>query len=415
MKTPENSNYAAVVVEVKNLVELPGMDNVVGAPMLGFQAIVSKNTESGTVGILFPSEVQLSEKYCFYNNLYRHSELNIDPEQKGYLEDNRRVRAMKFRGHRSDALFMPLESLGWTGVDYSELKPGMTFDTLDGKEICRKYVVKTASGKPATNQQPKERRVDEKLFPAHMDTNNYWRCSDSIADGTPVVITAKLHGTSARYANIPVKRKLSWFERVVKRLGVKVRETEYAMVAGSRRVIKDPNDPAQNHFYKKDIWTESLQLLDGLIPEGFIVYGELIGWTDETPIQHNYTYDKTPGTYDLYVYRVAHVNDRGLSVDLSWDQVVEFCEERGLKHVPELTRLEKNDQLDDWINSFMDIRFYDRGLTNIQLSHNKTVDEGVVIRVEGLTPRVFKAKSPQFLEHETKLLDKGVEDIEASQ
>jgi hypothetical protein len=41
------------------------------------------------------------------------------------------------------------------------------------------------------------------------------------------------------------------------------------------------------------------------------------------------------------------------------------------------------------------------------------VDEGVVVRVEGIMPRVYKAKSPIFLGHETALLDKEVVDLEA--
>jgi hypothetical protein len=44
------------------------------------------------------------------------------------------------------------------------------------------------------------------------------------------------------------------------------------------------------------------------------------------------------------------------------------------------------------------------------------VDEGVCLRTEaGLTPFVVKAKSPEFLRHETKMLDKGALDIEAEE
>lgn len=43
------------------------------------------------------------------------------------------------------------------------------------------------------------------------------------------------------------------------------------------------------------------------------------------------------------------------------------------------------------------------------------VDEGVCLRVEGITPLVVKAKSPLFLQHETKMLDQGVTDTEAEE
>ena len=109
---PANPNYAATVIRVKNLVPLANCDNVVGLPLMGMQAIVGKDTKVDDLGILFPTEVQLSEEYLRFNNLYRHTELNADPNAKaGYFEYNGRVKSMKFRGHRSDAFFMPLESL----------------------------------------------------------------------------------------------------------------------------------------------------------------------------------------------------------------------------------------------------------------------------------------------------------------
>jgi hypothetical protein len=43
------------------------------------------------------------------------------------------------------------------------------------------------------------------------------------------------------------------------------------------------------------------------------------------------------------------------------------------------------------------------------------IDEWVCIRREGLTPYITKAKSPEFLIHETKLLDKWVISLEDNQ
>jgi hypothetical protein len=92
-----NENYSGTIVSIKNLVDLENCDNVVGMPMLGFQAIVGKSAKKGDLGVLFGAETQLSDDYCKNNNLYRHSELNLDPNEKGYIEDNRRIKAVKFR------------------------------------------------------------------------------------------------------------------------------------------------------------------------------------------------------------------------------------------------------------------------------------------------------------------------------
>jgi hypothetical protein len=418
LEAPVNSNYAAVVVQIKAVNELENCDYVVGTPLLGFQAIVGKDTKVGDIGIVFPAETQLSHEFASYNNLYRHDDLNRIGGTRGYLEDNRRVKAMKFRGHRSSALFMPLESLEFTGVHVNQLKVGDTFDKLGDQEICRKYVVKTAQTRVEKNKLPKERRVDEKFLPQHYDTDNYFRNADSLPEDATVVITAKLHGTSIRIANTQVKRKLSWKDRLAKRLGVKVQETEYDYVYGSRRVIKDPNDPDQNHFYQQDIWTKEGARLQGLLPEGFIVYGELIGWvSSETPIQKNYTYGIPQGVSDLYVYRVAYVNPQGRIVDLAWDQVKEFCKDLGIKYVPELGRMSALD-FKLCVEQYLDVRFNDLGWKDCPPLDAGLVDEGVCVRVDGLAPYLLKAKSPLFFEHETKLLTEAektgeVTDLEA--
>ncbi len=113
---PTNPNYCATVVTIKNKLDLAGCDNVVGTTIFGYQAIISKQTEVGTPGIIFPAETQLSDTYCTENNMYRHAENNRDKIVKGYIEDSRRVRAIKFRGHVSNALFMPLSSLSYLGI-----------------------------------------------------------------------------------------------------------------------------------------------------------------------------------------------------------------------------------------------------------------------------------------------------------
>ena len=240
-QAPENANYAAVVVRVNTIIPLEGCDNVVAIPALGYRAIVGKDTEVGDMLVVFPAETQLSERYAMVNNLFRHSEKNADPTAKGYIEDNRRVRAMKFRGHRSDALAMPLESLASFLETGDTLVEGDTFDTLNGVEICRKYVVKTKGPSQAQNRIAKAfRRVDAKFLPAHFDTENYFRNQDQIPADAWITVTQKVHGTSIRLANTIVKRQLTWRDRLAQRFGIKVAETEYDHVYGSRKVIKNP-------------------------------------------------------------------------------------------------------------------------------------------------------------------------------
>lgn len=431
LSAPENPNYAATVVTLKNIIELENCDNVVGTTIFGAQAIVGKGQQVGDIGIYFPAETQLSEEFCKQNNLFRHSDLNKDKTAAGYIEDNRRVKAMKFRGHRSDALFLSLDSLSYLKLKVADLNEGDTFDQINGHEICKKYLVKLPVSRVEKNKDKVFRRVDTKFLPEHYDTENFFRNQHNIKAGTPVVVTQKLHGTSIRIGNTVVLRKLNTVERILKRMGIKVAETEYDHVSGSKRVIKDPNNPNQNHFYETDVWTTEGQKLKGIIPEGFILYGELIGWTETgAPIQPNYTYRVPQNTADLYIYRVAFVNNQARVTDLTWSQLKEFCRDLGLKHVPELwtgTIDELTQTVDD--NGTMAIQqwFMDKhleeygwegikpGMHAVPLDKDSPCDEGVCVRVDGLTPYILKAKSPAFLRHETEMLDKEVVDIESEQ
>lgn len=411
-----NANYAATVVRVKHIIPLENCDNVVAVPVFGYQAIVGKDTQVGDLLVVFPAETQLSDAFVSVNNLYRHSEKNADPAQKGYLEDNRRVRAMKFRGHRSDALALSVLSL-YPFSPQEGFSEGDTFDHINGVEICRKYVVKTAGGPTAAKSAAEKafKRVDKKFLPEHFDTENYFRNADRIGPEEYIYVTQKLHGTSIRLGNTIVKRELKWYERLAQRLGVRVAQTEFDTVFGSRKVIKDAHNPNQNHYYDTDLWsTEGAKYAD-LIPQNVVVYGELIGWTrDGAPIQSGYTYNVPNGEAHLYVYRVAVVTADGHLYDLSWPAVREFCKERGLKHVP--------DVWEGWHGDFDAPYYLDANLRHmlgsddlVPLAPDSPCDEGVCIRVERLAPLLYKAKSPIFLGHETATIDAEVRDIEAEQ
>lgn len=422
---PINSNYCATITHLPaTRFSLVGLDNLEGANIFGYQVIVSKGTPN-ELGVFFPAESQLSDEYCFENNLYRHANLNKTPDQKGYLEDNRRVRAIKFKGNTSSGFFMPLKSLEYIGIDINILKEGDEFDFLNGKEVCRKYEVARKVGRQQEKVDRGFVRADKKFMPEHIDTENFFKNWDKIPEDTEVIVTQKIHGTSIRVGHTLVNIKPTFRSRLATWLGVKVQKNEYAYLYGSRKVIKDANNPNQQHFYEQDIWSLEGHKLDGLLPENYIVYAELVGWTpDGKEIQKNYTYGIPKGTCELYIYRVALINEEGLMTDLTWNQIKEFCAKNGLKHVAELvvTRMknltgEVGSGTIAPITKLLDTRFFENGYRNaLYLGENKDiVDEGVCIRADGLQPKILKAKSPIFLQHETELLDVGEEDLESSQ
>ncbi|QDF15461.1 RNA ligase [Gordonia phage Mollymur] len=443
---PLNPNYAATVIELGQPHELDGLDNLVGFPVFGNQALTVREHKAGDLMVAFTVETQLSEEFARENNLFRDAALNADPEETGYLEEKRRVRAIRLRGHKSSAILLPVSCLAYAGVDPSELEAGMTFDQVNGREICRKYVVpvKASANRAAKQAKKVFRKVDDRVFPMHVDTANFWRALAELKHyAGELIITQKLHGTSLRAGNVPVLNPPiePRFNSLRRSLGLKPKpalpattvwaeDTEF--VVGSKRVIKD-DKATQGYYGSVDVFTEvANEQLAGKIPENYMVYGEIVGWVPGTdkPIQKGYTYGLPRGQADLYVYRVATINRTGQIADLPWDAVKTFCRERGLKWTPELCRIparflreaEDRGVVVFNIEDLLDQRYEDLYLADsgpdwtdrpVGLSDRKTVDEGVCIRQDnGVVPTILKAKSPMFFEHETKQNDKGEVDIE---
>lgn len=432
--TIKNPNYVATVIRVAALADLEGLDNLKGLQVFGMQALVGSDVKVGDVGVLFSTEVQLSQDFASKNNLFRHTNFNVDPTKAGYLEDSRRVKAIKLRGHRSDSLFMPLSAFSYLkGVKPEDFQVGDVFDSINGEEILRKYVIK----EPKLNNGPaaRIRRVDLKVFPLHIDSENYWRNADKIPQTAPVTITQKLHGTSVRYGKVlvaPEQENLTVFKKVAAWFGLVDLSPKYRFVVGSRMVVKSIDFEAESagkqHFYAEDLWSQWAQAhnLDELIPDGYLVYGELVGFTpDGAAIQKDYTYDLELGQAELYVYRVATVLPTGVVTDLSWPATKAFAKGIGLKTVPELAvGIHADFTANDWI----DRRFYDEWSSApegaiktaeqpVPLSGKASlVDEGVCVRYDGPNGiYILKAKSPVFLGHESAMLDAGAEDLEAEE
>jgi len=417
---PENKDYAGVIVRLPKPVALEGLDNLVGLQVLGSQALVAKDSDYGELALVFTAGTQLSEEFAYKNNLHRHNDKNEDQSQSGYLEDNRHVRALKLRGHTSSALVLKLSSLSYIKkLDLTLFEEGDTFDKIGDHEICRKFVRKPTHAQKVLEKNKKIfSRVDEKFLPQHYDTDNYFKYMHIIPEEKEVTVTQKLHGTSVRIANTIVQRKMTWKDKVAKKIGAVVQDREYDYVYGSRRVIKDKNNPSHVHFYDTDIWSTEGEKLVGKIPQGYLVYGELIGWTVEgAQLQSKYTYQIPSPIAELYVYRVATINPEGVVTDLTYDQIVEFCRDRDLKVVPLLWRGKYKDfKPEDWVDfPGHDTlhRYKEDGFANaVPLEKESPCDEGVVIRAEGLAPFTLKAKSATFVGYDNQNMADGTLDME---
>ena len=417
-----NPNYAAFIYEVAQTHPLDGLDNLVGVNVGGYQALTSKQTQPGDLFVAVVAGTQISETFASALNLHRDSSLNADKSQTGYLENNRRVKAIRLRGHASNALLIPLlEFVGVRGAG-ADLRIGAQFDYVDGVEFSRKFVVPTKGNTNNGSAAVKKHKsgVTQEQFPEHYDTPQWHRVSQDFA-GKDVTVTQKVHGCSWRGSWVEIDRPATWYEKALLRLGVPVSLKEWKFVVGSRRVIKTEGDG--DHWYSTDIWSEYAQThnLAEALPKGVMVYGELIGWLpDGTPIQRGYTYNLPKGQAALYIYRVTVAGADGTHYDLSDAAMREFAAQRGLKVVPLLASFSRDEGvslLGEFLETLTDTTLSDEDEwafieAPVPLSEGSPCDEGVVIRAEGITPYVAKYKFQMFYEHESVAMDKGEVDIE---
>ena len=414
-----NPNYAAFIYEVTQTHPLDGLDNLVGVNVGGYQALVPKTTKPGDRFVAVVAGTQISASYAMLLNLHRDSSLNADKNQTGYLENNRRVKAIRLRGNASNALLLDINLFP---VDLSGERVGTEFDHINGVEFSRKFVVATKGNTNNGSAVAKKHKsgVTPEQFPEHYDTPQWHRVSQEFA-GKDVTVTQKCHGTSLRAGWVEIDRPAKWYERLLIKAGVPVSLKEWKFVVGSRRVIKTEGDG--DHWYSTDIWSEYAQThnLAEALPNGVMIYGELIGWLpDSTPIQRGYTYNLPKGQAALYIYRVTVAGADGTHYDLSDAAMREFAAQRGLKVVPLLASYSSSQtrtgRLNDYLNVLTDKKFSELSAwadeAPVPLSPDSPCDEGVVIRAEGITPKAAKYKNPMFYEFESAAIDKGEVDIE---
>lgn len=439
-------------------IAIEGADRIVQVNMFGETVITQKGNVEGTLGVLLDMETQLSHEMAHYNNLYSNSELNVDKTQKGYLADNRRIRPVKLKGVKCSAFWMPISSLLWVDGEIPFVE-GAEITVLNGKEICNRYVTpaqQRAIKAGMAYTAPKSSLVP--TFKEHIDTAQWGKNIHRIKEGDTLIITEKLHGTSARVGRLRVNKTsktnkvLAWLFnllRVVKLVDIPV----YEYCVGSRRVVKTIGGEKKEgaSYYKEDIWSLAAGQFKEKLHKGETIYGEIVGYLPDggliMPSHDNSKLEKfmekgeykkfierygkstkfTYGCvdnkgqldmYDIYVYRITTTNEDGVQLDYSWEQVKGRCEELGVKHVPELAKFKvcewPNEDGTKYLGVNVGGKPAEQIVEEITNDHSELfpnhLREGVCIRVEskGFVPQIYKSKSYLF-----KVLEGIIKDNEA--
>lgn len=414
--------HEAVIARLTNVREHTNADRLKLATVAGHQIVVGLDSVEGTLGVFFYAELQVSEGYASANDLVGYTDPETGEKKGGFFPKNRRVRAQRFRGEKSEGYWAPLSSLDYTGYDTSTLKEGDKFKELNGHPICEKYFT------PATLKAMANRKKNRSnlLFKKHVDTKKLQYEIGSIPAGSILYLSEKVHGTSGRFGYVldEVEKPRKWWQKLLRRKPKT--EMVYDHLIGTRNVILGKHE-GPSFYGNEEFRYESIKNLEGQLHKGEILYYEIVGYTTTNqPLmasqpteglrdkaitktygkQMNYSYGCVPGNCEVYVYRITRTNEDGDVVELSWPQVKARCNELGIKYVPEFAADHQPHVYKTFgahsTKSYMDqhnleelvAQFID-GPSTLDGTH---IREGVVVRVEKPNGDTewYKAKSFTF-------------------
>lgn len=419
-----NPNYLAKIVKLTGLRKHENADKLQIACIDFQNVIVGLDEQEGDVCVFFPVESQINANFIKFINAFRENTHNADETKKGFFESNCRIKAIKLRGEKSMGFVVPIKRLEeFVGQEITE-EIGTEFDYVNDIKLVNKYEV-FKPGMATRNGRVEKRisRLVEGQFHFHVDTENLRKNADKIKPEDYISVSYKVHGTSSIFSRVLVKRKLNLLEKIVKHLGVIVKETEYDLLYSSRKVVKNEYETKDKKgFYSSDIWGAVKDEIADKIPEGYTIYGEIIGFTkDNKQIQAEYDYGCEAAQHKFQVYRITITNNAGQVINLSTSQIKEFCERVGLETVHYFYEGFAKDMFpeikgsENWSVDF--VRKLEEQYTDKDcfMCRNIVPEEGVVVRKDlTFSFEAYKLKSFRFLEFESKELDKGEVDMESA-
>lgn len=456
----DSKNYTAQVIKLPPKEKVQGLDNLVKVEVFGNSCLISKDANESDLYLFFPAGTRLSEMFLKRNNLYRESQLNADPNEKGFFEVNGRVKAIKFKGIISSGFVTSIGSLPdelhiSKGIGTC-LAPGDEFNAIDGVEICRKYFV-TPSSTPSAKGD-RQTKINNRLldlmipnqFRFHVDTAHLAKNFEKLNLNDIITITDKWHGSSCILSRVLIAKKLNLWQKFVNFLGGKIPDREYGYIYSSGKPksnlpkgiegewINDGKD-----FYLNSIWKDAFDDYKYALEDGITLYGELVGYTKGgQAIQKDYDYGCVPNErlvtehgkvaknlyYRFVVYRITYTKPDGSVIEFTWNQIINYCRKYKIETVKEifhgsvfqylnshyLHSHERDTTIGSGNEMLLDsITHWVEHIGHCPYCTSKVPNEGVVVRIDSSTTyEAYKLKSKSFLKKESDDLDQNIVSIE---
>ncbi len=419
--------HKIIVARVSTVTPILGADYIHEGSVLGERVVVSKTVTTGDVGLFFPVDLQLSTTFCYENNLYHDKALNKDTTKSGFFDKNRRVRAQTFKGVKSCGLFMPLESVSFTGIIPSEKDEGLAFDDLNGYKLVQKYVSEASKVKGQANQAKAVKKNFAPFFAKHVDSEQFKHYAERIQKGSLLHFHAKVHGTSARMGYLPVLKadtRPAWLKKLVGIYNIffgteEEPEYVYDYVLGTRNVVLKLDEVDKEGFHGKEQFRfDVFEQVKPFLEKGQTIYGEVAGYVNGGSImpKHSikdlkskeftkkygeaitYAYGCKEHEYRFHIYRITMTTEAGTHIDWTQAQIDSWCADRGLLGPLEVAPATIYNGDVEALRLLVEELTERPALLTEDYIDPSHVSEGIIIRVDTgkLVPDFYKSKSFAF-------------------
>lgn len=356
-----------MITKLVDIQAIKGADRIVSAGVHNGAVVIARvivgiNHTEGEVGIYFAPDLQLSEEFCRENDLIARYDEEGKKIGGGYFNDKRRVTAQRFRGVRSEGLWMPMKSMSYIDSFVQHpFKLGDLITDVDGHELCKRYISEAVARARASNS--KSSKIEKAVldFPKHRDTAQLIHEIANIPVGSRITFSEKLHGTSHRKGKPKVAIELAWYKKVINYLARFINKRpfateEYQIVHGTRNVIISAGKIG---FHGAEDFRYAATAGGDLYGDE-IIYGEIVGYANGKSIMpvHAtkdvkeiakkygesvvYHYGNSPNACTFYVYRITQKMN-GVWTDLSFGAMAARATELGYKFVTPIHRIESYD------------------------------------------------------------------------
>ena len=429
----KGSNYLAQVVRLSGIRKHSNADRLQCVNIQGNNVITGLDAKDGLLYVYFPLECKINSNFLSHTNSFRDKDLNKNPEIAGMFDSSGRTKALKLRGEKSEGYIVPVGVIqNWfrevhsTEIDLSKFID-MEFDTIANILLCEKYVVNRRNQGAENSQKQKKRDTRKKFtkliseqYELAEDTSHLKKNIHKISPEDNITIAYKMHGCNISMGKVLCNKQLKWYEKLLKKIGVNIVDTEYDVIYASRRVIKNQyvyNDT--QHYYDVDIWGEVCNKYKNALQDGITIHGEIVGQLSNGKyIQSNYDYGVGNGNAELFVYRMFYKTPSGKTIEFNTEQMVAYCAAHGIKTVPIFYNGKAKDLFnlnvtEHWHQNFLQKLVETYNEKDCFMCKNKVPEEGICLILNSKNAfEAFKLKSFRFLQHESEELDKGESNIE---